>query len=141
MTGKVRPEAAAVDPSSGGSLITDAKLKQLYAMMLQCRLLTERARRLRQPEWLRCVCYEASAHQEALATGCVIDLRPEDTIALAPHDSITNLVTAGLVKGVPLNKIVAQLYADRMLAQDSLHNIVVRSSLPVNSSVPRPAWP
>ena len=39
-------------------------------------------------------------------------------------DSITNLVTAGLVKGVPLNRIVAQLYADRVSARDPLHNIV-----------------
>ena len=124
MTGKVRPEAAAVDPSTGGSLITDAKLKQLYTMMLQCRLLTDRARGQRNGSAAR---YGASVNQEALATGCAIDLRPQDTIALAPRDSITNLVTAGLVKGVPLNKIVAQLYADRVFARDPLHNIVASS--------------
>ena len=91
--------------STGGSLIDDAKLKQLYATMLQCRLLTEHARRLRtQGRAL----YSASLGQEAIATGCVIDLRPQDTIALAPHDSI-----ASLVKGVPLSDIVAQLYARR----------------------------
>ena len=33
--------------ATGGSLIDDAKLKQLYATMLQCRLLTEHARSLR----------------------------------------------------------------------------------------------
>jgi pyruvate dehydrogenase E1 component alpha subunit len=44
--------------------------------------------------------------QEAIATGCVIDLLPGDTIALAPHNSI-----AGLVKGVPLDDLVAHLYA------------------------------
>jgi pyruvate dehydrogenase E1 component alpha subunit len=41
--------------------------------------------------------------QEAIATGCAIDLRPEDTIVPAPRDLI-----AGLVKGVPLGAIVAQ---------------------------------
>ena len=54
----------------------------------------------------RRVLYSASLGQEAIATGCAIDLRPQDTIALAPHDSI-----AGLVKGVALSDIVAQLYA------------------------------
>ena len=44
--------------------------------------------------------------QEAIATGCAIDLRPDDTIALAPHNSI-----ASLVKGAPLDDIVAQMYA------------------------------
>jgi TPP-dependent pyruvate/acetoin dehydrogenase alpha subunit len=127
MTGKVRPTAAAVDPSTGGSLITDAKLKQLYAMMLQCRLLTDRARLLRNRNG-SAARNEASLSQEALSTGCAIDLRAEDTIALAPRDSITNLVIAGLVKGVPLNTIVAQLYADRVSAQDPLHNIVAFSN-------------
>jgi TPP-dependent pyruvate/acetoin dehydrogenase alpha subunit len=124
MTGKVRQTAAA---ASGGSLITDAKLKQLYALMLQCRLLTERARRLRNRNGSAAL-YQACAGQEALAVGCAINLRPEDTIALAPPDSITNLVTAGLVKGVPLDAIVAQLYMDRLRAQDSLHSIIMHSS-------------
>src|ERR1700732_954655 len=33
--------------STGGSLIDDVKLKQLYATMLQCRLLMEHGRRIR----------------------------------------------------------------------------------------------
>ena len=90
--------------ATGGSLIDDAKLKQLYATMLRCRLLTEHARSLRNRPTH--VLYYASLGQEAIATGCAIDLRPQDTIALAPHDSI-----AGLVKGVALSDIVAQLYA------------------------------
>ena len=43
MAYKIREAAEGV--STGGSLISDAKLKQLYTTMLQCRLLTERARR------------------------------------------------------------------------------------------------
>jgi TPP-dependent pyruvate/acetoin dehydrogenase alpha subunit len=103
MVGKAKrtaaaPSAAAV--STGGSLISDAKLRQLYATMVQCRLLTERARLLHNERGL----YDASMGQEAIATGCAIDLRPEDTIVPEPHDLI-----ASLVKGVPLRAIVAQL--------------------------------
>jgi pyruvate dehydrogenase E1 component alpha subunit len=105
--------------TGGGSLIDDTKLKQLYATMLQCRLLTEHARRLRRSKTL----YHASMGQEAIATGCAIDLRPQDTIALAPHDSI-----ASLVRGVALSDIVAQLYVRRSTAGWPAHNIVGPSS-------------
>jgi TPP-dependent pyruvate/acetoin dehydrogenase alpha subunit len=84
--------------STGGSLIDDAKLKQLYATMLQCRLLTERARPLRRDKRLS----DASLGQEAIAVGCAIDLRPQDTVAVASHDSIVSLV-----KGVALSEVVA----------------------------------
>jgi TPP-dependent pyruvate/acetoin dehydrogenase alpha subunit len=84
--------------STGGSLIDDAKLKQLYATMLQCRLLTERARPMRRNKTLS----DASLGQEAIAVGCAIDLRPQDTVAVASHDSIV-----GLVKGVALSELVA----------------------------------
>jgi pyruvate dehydrogenase E1 component alpha subunit len=94
------PAAAAV--STGGSLISDAKLRQLYATMVQCRLLTERAHLLHNECRFLGLC-NASMGQEAIATGCAIDLRPEDTIVPAPRDLI-----AGLVKGVPLGAIVAQ---------------------------------
>ena len=47
MAGKVGETTAAAAVSTGGSLISDAKLKQLYATMVHCRLLTERACRLR----------------------------------------------------------------------------------------------
>jgi TPP-dependent pyruvate/acetoin dehydrogenase alpha subunit len=127
MTGKVRRTAATAEVSTGGSLISDAKLKQLYATMVRCRLLTEHAAGLReQPS-----AYQASIGQEALAAGWVIDLRPSDTIALAPDDSI-----AGLVKGVPLDEIVAQLYMRRssanhkQTANGSMHNIIPPSSTP-----------
>jgi TPP-dependent pyruvate/acetoin dehydrogenase alpha subunit len=106
MVGKAKrttavPAAAA--GSTGGSLISDAKLRQLYATMVQCRLLTERAHLLHNDCRFPGLCY-ASMGQEAIATGCAIDLRREDTIVPAPRDLI-----AGLVKGVPLGAIAAQL--------------------------------
>jgi TPP-dependent pyruvate/acetoin dehydrogenase alpha subunit len=106
MVGKAKrtaavPAAAAV--STGGSLISDAKLRQLYATMVQCRLLTERAHLLHNDCRFPGLC-NAPIGQEAIATGCAIDLRPEDTIVPAPRDLI-----AGLVKGVPLGALVAQL--------------------------------
>ncbi len=64
-----------------------------------------------QPKWLgkplRGFCGQGS-----LATGCAIDLRPEDTIA--SHESIASRIIAGLVKRVPLNATVAELYAERV---------------------------
>jgi pyruvate dehydrogenase E1 component alpha subunit len=90
--------------STGGSLIDDDKLKQLYATMLRCRLLTERARQLPGSKTL----FGASLGQEAIATGCAIDLRPEDTVAVASHDSIVSLV-----KGVALSEVVTQIHARR----------------------------
>jgi TPP-dependent pyruvate/acetoin dehydrogenase alpha subunit len=89
--------------ATGGSLISDKKLKQLYATMLYGRLLTEHARRLR---GRRRDLYSRSLGQEAIATGCVIDLQPHDTIVLSAHDQM-----AALVKGVPLKDLIAQLYA------------------------------
>jgi TPP-dependent pyruvate/acetoin dehydrogenase alpha subunit len=120
MAGKVGQTTAAAAVSTGGSLISDAKLKQLYATMVHCRLLTERACRLRgQPR--PADLYSAAIGQEAIATGCVINLRPEDTIALAAQNSIANLV-----KEVPLDDIVAQMYAHRT-AYDQSPNIIMPS--------------
>jgi acetoin:2,6-dichlorophenolindophenol oxidoreductase subunit alpha len=107
--------------STGGSLIDDAKLKQLYATMLQCRLLTEHARSV--PKQGRRF-YSASMGQEAIATGCAIDLRPEDTVVLGANASI-----AGLVKGMAMKEIVAGLYARSSNAANPEHNIIGPASV------------
>ena len=87
--------------STGGSLIDDDKLRQFYATMLQCRLLTEYGRRLRRSKAV----LDASLGQEAIVVGCAIDLGPEDTVAVAAHDSIVSLV-----KGVAVTDVVAGMY-------------------------------
>jgi 2-oxoisovalerate dehydrogenase E1 component len=125
MAGKVGQATTGTAVFTGGSLISDAKLKQLYATMVQCRLLTERACRLRGQPLLSSF-YAASMGQEAIATGCAIDLRPDDTIALAPQNSIAALVKV-LVEGVPLDGIVAQMYQHRT-AYDQSPNIVLPGS-------------
>jgi TPP-dependent pyruvate/acetoin dehydrogenase alpha subunit len=105
--------------STGGSLIDDAKLKQLYATMLQCRLLTEHGRRLHRSKAL----FDASLGQEAIAVGCAIDLRPQDTIAVASHDSIVSVV-----KGVALSDVVAGMYGRPSTAGWAAQNIIGPSS-------------
>lgn len=120
MAGKVGQATAAAAVSTGGSLISDAKLKQLYATMVECRLLTERVCRLRGKPGSAGL-YAASIGQEAIATGCSIELQPEDTIALPPQNAI-----AALVKGAPLGELVAQIYA-RSTAHSQSPNILMPS--------------
>jgi pyruvate dehydrogenase E1 component alpha subunit len=103
--------------STGGSLIDDAKLKQLYATMLQCRLLTEH--RIRRSKTV----FDASLGQEAIAVGCAIDLRPQDTVAVASHDWIVTLV-----KGVGLSDVVAQMYGRPSTTGLAAQNIIGPSS-------------
>ncbi|MDT7816672.1 MAG: hypothetical protein QOJ42_6588 [Acidobacteriaceae bacterium] len=105
--------------ATGGSLIDDAKLKQLYATMLQCRLLTEHGRRIRRSKTV----FDASLGQEAIAVGCAIDLRPQDTVAVASHDSIVSLV-----KGVGLSDVVAQMYGRPRTTGQAAQNIIGPSS-------------
>jgi TPP-dependent pyruvate/acetoin dehydrogenase alpha subunit len=89
--------------STGGSLISDTKLKQLYATMLQCRLLAQHARTL---GGRRRDGYSASLGQEAIVTGCAVDLRSRDCVILAAQQPI-----AALVKGAKLKTLVTRLYA------------------------------
>ena len=92
--------------STGGSLIDDAKLKQLYATMLQCRLLTEHARSQRTQR--SSTLFMLRWARRRLLPDAPSICGPRTRSPLAPHDSI-----ASLVKGVALSDIVAQLYARR----------------------------
>ncbi len=124
MTGSDGPMGAKAQVSTGGSLISDTQLQRMYTAMLQCRLLTEHANSLRG----KTTAYRGSLGQEAIATGWTIDLQPEDTIALAPMDA-----SPSLVKGVSLQELVAQLYAERAGAEHALS--AVYNILPASPKV------
>jgi TPP-dependent pyruvate/acetoin dehydrogenase alpha subunit len=81
--------------SEGFSLISNEKLLAIYASLLKCRRLAERAREL--GGW-----FDGALGWEAAAAGVAIDLTAEDTLATAWG----NLAPA-LVKGAPLGFFAA----------------------------------
>jgi pyruvate dehydrogenase E1 component alpha subunit len=81
-------------------LISNAKLKQLYRTMLQCRLLEERAQAL----WGKT---PSSLGREASAVSVAVDLLPKDSIYSAPED-----LTSSFTKGVPLAALLSRVYAN-----------------------------
>jgi acetoin:2,6-dichlorophenolindophenol oxidoreductase subunit alpha len=91
------------------SLISNEKLLAIYAAMLKCRLLEQRATALFQHGKLRSDLH-VSAGLEATATAAVIDLEPADTLCLAPDDWFP-----AFVKGLSLEALF------RALAPSSLH--------------------
>ena len=93
--------AAATAGNNGFSLISSVKLLQLYATMVKCRKLAERAHALFPQGKLD---INAAIGQEAAAVGVAIDLLPEDTVAAAPRDLIVNFI-----HGEPLNLLFARL--------------------------------
>ncbi|MFC5864013.1 thiamine pyrophosphate-dependent dehydrogenase E1 component subunit alpha [Acidicapsa dinghuensis] len=96
---------AANSGSEGGGLISNDKLRQMYATMLKCRTLEERARVLfKQGKFTGN--YYAAVGQEATVVATAVDLRAEDTIGPSHRDFIT-----GFVKGAPLDKMFCHLFA------------------------------
>jgi TPP-dependent pyruvate/acetoin dehydrogenase alpha subunit len=115
-TRKQEPRASAPDEEGGFSLISDEKLLQLYATMVKCRLIEERAQgRLEpkkplEPKKLASRSGGRAAGQaaglEAVVVGVAIDLGPEDTVAPSSHGPIADFGTiAGFVKGEPREEI------------------------------------
>ncbi len=104
MATKVK-ELVQTPASNGSPLISNEKLRALYATMLKCRTLEERARVLfKQSKFTGN--YYAAVGQEAASVGTAIDLRVEDTIGPSHRDFI-----AGFIKGAPLDKMLCHLYA------------------------------
>lgn len=81
------------------SLISDAKLQQMYAMMLKCRMVESHTRSQSKGS--------AWKSKEAVGVGVAIDLRPEDTIVFS-----SNAAVASLLKGAALRSIFQQIKRD-----------------------------
>jgi TPP-dependent pyruvate/acetoin dehydrogenase alpha subunit len=85
------------------SLISNEKLLAIYAAMLKCRLLEQRATSLFQHGQLDSDLHN-SAGREATAAAAVIDLEPADTLCIAPNDWL-----AAFVKGMSLETLFRAL--------------------------------
>jgi len=94
---------AALAGSNGFVLISDEKLFQLYATMLQCRMIAERARVLLEQNSLLSDS-DAAVGQEAVAVGAALDLLAKDTVAFSQNDAVVNFI-----KGTPLEMIFRTL--------------------------------
>jgi TPP-dependent pyruvate/acetoin dehydrogenase alpha subunit len=107
MATKVKQLVADAIPNSShpNPLISHEKLKQLYSMMLQCRLLGERVRTLKKQARFKDNHFTAVG-QEATAVGAGIDLQPQDTVSPSHRDFILDFI-----QGVPLTAIFNQLFA------------------------------
>jgi TPP-dependent pyruvate/acetoin dehydrogenase alpha subunit len=94
-----------VRAGNGSAPLSEDMLRRLYAHMLKCRMVEERARLLfRQGKFAGN--YYAAVGQEATEVGATIDLLPGDTVAPSHRNFVTHIM-----KGTPLKLMYAQLYA------------------------------
>jgi TPP-dependent pyruvate/acetoin dehydrogenase alpha subunit len=106
-TTKVKEKSAPAPASKNGfSLISNDKLRLLYSTMLKCRALEERISLLAKQDRFKGD-YLPAMGREASEVGVAVDLRAGDAIAPPRRDLI-----ASLIKGVPLNAMLSQLYAN-----------------------------
>lgn len=103
MTSKGKKTSAGA--RNGFSLISDEKLLALYARMLKCRMLEERARDLVKNNRFGGNGCDATG-QEAVVVGAAIDLLPEDTVCSAQGELIVKFV-----RGDALDTIFRDLLA------------------------------
>jgi TPP-dependent pyruvate/acetoin dehydrogenase alpha subunit len=96
---------ARVSKEKATPLIGDDKLRQLYASMLKCRMLQERALKISKRSKVTDN-LSFTVGQEATTVGVVLDLRPGDMISPSQGDSIANFI-----KGVPLRDTLCQISA------------------------------
>ncbi len=85
------------------SLISDEKLISLYAAMLKCRMLEERAQALFKRGKFPAG-YDSIAGREAAIVGVTIDLLEEDAIVASGHGLLPDFV-----KGLPAEEVFRQL--------------------------------
>ena len=101
---KAKIESAAVASralagNNGFSLISNEKLLSIYAAMLKCRMMEERARLLFPRS------KATPMGREAAAAGVTIDLLPEDALIVTERD-----LKPAFVKGVPLEAIFRHFF-------------------------------
>ncbi len=99
-TSTQKQDGAAQANQNGFSLISNEKLLQLYAAMVNCRGIAERAASLDAPH------AAAALGWEAVLAGVALDLRPGDTIAPSLLGEI-----AGFIRDEPLEKTFRRLPA------------------------------
>jgi acetoin:2,6-dichlorophenolindophenol oxidoreductase subunit alpha len=108
MAGKSRqaiaPAMAETQANKGGfSLISNEKLIQIYATMVKCRMVQERARARMRERGLKGSGF-VSTGQEAAFVGAALDLGEEDAIAASQGESM-----ARFLKGEPLEGIFREV--------------------------------
>jgi pyruvate dehydrogenase E1 component alpha subunit/2-oxoisovalerate dehydrogenase E1 component alpha subunit len=86
------------------SLISDAKLKQLYAKMLRCRLLDERLGQLHRRSR-----YLSMASNESVLVGAAIDLRRDDWLVPRHGEFVSRFL-----KGASISAILSGLESDKL---------------------------
>jgi len=103
--GKSSPSPTIETPAASNPLISDAKLRQLYATMLRFRLLDERTRELRRLSDKTAPLFR----KEAAIVGAALDLRRDDWLLPLQND-----LHGRLIKGVPLVSIFSELRQSKM---------------------------
>jgi TPP-dependent pyruvate/acetoin dehydrogenase alpha subunit len=88
----------------GFSLISNEKLLELYATMVKCRLLDERARALLKRSGMASDGFPSG--REAAIAGVALDLIAEDTIAASQNE-----LSLGFIRGAPLEKLLGRFDA------------------------------
>ncbi len=83
--------------SNGSSASNGETLRKLYAALLRCRLVQERARQAHSTE------YEIALGHEAVTAGTTADLGAEDTIAASPRN-----LAALVARGLPFEKLLTE---------------------------------
>ena len=77
-------------------------LRTLYASMLKCRVLAERAQRPHD-ERIPCENYDFDIGHEAILVGAILELRPEDTLVASPRNFV-----AHVARGISLEALLSR---------------------------------
>lgn len=99
LTQKTERKAKPAPPEETFSLVSNEKLLAIYAAMMKCRMLEQRATLLFQQGKLDSDLH-ASAGREAASAAIGIDLQPNDTLSIAPGEWLP-----AFVKGVTLDNL------------------------------------